>query len=81
MSQLSFRYVAIDDRGARAKGVLEARSPDDAYRKITAAGMKPLRISSKARRRRGKRITLKDLSQFSHQFSVLIEARMTTAPH
>ena len=78
MSQLSFQYRALDPRGAATKGVIRAGSQEEAYRQIVAAGMKPLRITSKrgGRRGRGKRITLKDISQFTHQFAVLMEARI-----
>ena len=78
MSQLSFQYKAIGPRGAPARGVLQARSREDAYRQIVAAGLKPLRIASRRTGglRRGRKITLKDLSHFTYQFSVLMEARI-----
>ncbi len=77
MSQLTFEYKAISPRGASTKGVLHAGSRQEAYRQIVAAGLKPLRITSKrSMRGRGKKITLKDLSHFTHQFAVLMEARI-----
>ncbi|MBT8486815.1 MAG: type II secretion system F family protein [Phycisphaerales bacterium] len=76
MSQLSFHYRAIGSRGNTTNGVLQADSREEAYRKLVAAGMKPLRITSRRRRGRRKRITLKELSQFTHQFSVLMEAKI-----
>ena len=45
MSQLSFQYKAIGSRGSAVKGVIQASNQEEAYRKIVAAGMKPLRIS------------------------------------
>jgi type IV pilus assembly protein PilC len=77
MSQLSFQYKAIGARGSATRGVLQADNREEAYRKLVAAGMKPLQITSKrAAGRRNRRITLKELSHFTHQFSVLMEARL-----
>ncbi|MCP3905445.1 MAG: type II secretion system F family protein [Planctomycetes bacterium] len=78
MSQLSFHYRAIGTRGAQTSGVLQASTREEAYRKLVAAGMKPLRITCRNRKRgkKGKKISLRDLSQFTHQFSVLMEARL-----
>ena len=44
MSQLSFQYQAIDRRGSRTRGVLQAPDRNQAYRQIRAAGLQPLRI-------------------------------------
>ncbi len=78
MSQLAFQYKAINPRGAPTRGVLQAKDREDAYRQIVAAGLKPLRITGKTRLGfgRDKRITLKDLSHMTYQFSVLMEARI-----
>ncbi len=79
MSQLAFQYRAIDRRGVKAKGVLQAPSREEAYRQITATGMRPLRITAAGSRfslKRRKRVTLKDLSHLTYQFSVLMEARI-----
>lgn len=78
MSQLAFQYRAIGTGGQPRKGVLQAESREEAYRKLVAAGMKPLQITSRRsiQRRRGRRISLKDLSQFTYQFSVLMEAKI-----
>ncbi len=77
MTQLSFQYHAIDRRGSRTRGVLQAADRDQAYRQIRAAGMQPLRISPvRGFRRRAKRVTLKDISHLTHQFAVLTEARI-----
>ena len=78
MSQTAFQYKAIGPRGAPTKGVLHAKSREEAYRQIVGAGMKPLRIMHQRTwfRSRSKRLTLKDLSHFTHQFSVLMEARI-----
>lgn len=77
MTQLSYQYKAIGVRGQATKGVLQADSQEEAYRKLVAAGMKPLRISAKRKGGgRQKKITLKDLAHFTAQFSVLMEARI-----
>ena len=77
MSQLSFRYQAIDQRGAVTRGMLEATCRDEAYRKMVASGLRPLRIVQRRRSGgRGRKITLRDLSQFTRQFAVLMDARI-----
>lgn len=77
MSLLSFQYKAIGSRGTPVKGVIQASNQEEAYRKIVAAGMKPLRITGKrAGGGRQKRVTLKDIAHFTAQFAVLMEARL-----
>ncbi|MHC5004920.1 MAG: type II secretion system F family protein [Planctomycetota bacterium] len=78
MSQLSFHYQAIDRDGARAKGVVDAADRNDAFRQLTAAGLRPVRLRSRSARRKGRRkkITLKDLSHLTYQLSVLLHARI-----
>ena len=77
MSQASFQYRAIDAQGAATRGVLHARSQEEAYRQIVAGGMKPLRITAQHRRGGGRqKVTAKDLSQLTHQLSVLVEAQI-----
>ncbi len=78
MSQLAFQYQAIDRHGSKVKGVLRAENQNEAYRQVRAAGMQPVRISSvRTRSGRQKRITLKDISHLTYQFSVLMEARIS----
>ena len=76
MSHSTFQYLAVDHRGSRAKGRLQATDRTEAYRKIIAAGMKPVKISSRRTRTRRRRVTAKDLSHLTHQFAVLLEARI-----
>lgn len=76
MIQLSFQYSAIDARGRQMRGSMSAIDRDDAYRKIVAAGLKPLRIDGQRRKRRKGRITLHTLSQLTHQLAVISEARI-----
>lgn len=77
--QLTFHYKAIDDRGARTKGAVTAESQSDAYRQITAAGLKPLRIVASrpgGMKLRSARVGAKELAHLTYQFSVLMEARI-----
>jgi type II secretory pathway component PulF len=77
MSQLSFSYHAISHEGSRTKGTIVAQTRQEAYRKLSALGMRPLRIAEGARKRtRGRKITVKDLAHLTHQFAVLMEARI-----
>ena len=78
MSQVSFQYQAIDAQGAKTKGMLNAANQEDAYRKLLALGLKPLRIANRRGRvrGRGRKVTLKDISQLTFQFSVLTESRI-----
>jgi len=78
MSEQAFAYRAVDDRGRRAKGVTHAHSQAEAYRRLVADGLTPVRIrlESGKRRARGKRVPLKDIAHFTYQLSVLISARV-----
>lgn len=77
MSQLSFRYQAIDRRGTRRRGVLRAENQNEAFRQMRAAGLQPVRLRAvRARESRRKKVTIKDLAQFTYQFAVLMEARI-----
>lgn len=81
MSQLAFRYKAVDGRGATTKGTLRARNRNEAYRQIQASGLRPVKLSAAqvgARRRRSK-VKPRDLAHFTYQFSVLMEARIPMA--
>jgi type II secretory pathway component PulF len=79
VSQTTFRYKALDRRGARTRGEVRAADQVEAYRQITAAGLRPLAVA--ARRggigRRARRVTAKDVAHFSYQFAVLMEARIS----
>jgi len=74
MTQATFQYKALDQRGAATKGLVTARDQRDAYRQIVCSGLKPIRIRVAARRRRNRRITLREISQFTNQVAVLLEA-------
>ncbi len=82
MTQLTFHYKAIDHRGARSKGVLQAATPEEAYRRITAAGLRPLKLRAGRATQLGWRSTsigVRDLAHMTYQFSVLTEARIPIA--
>ncbi|MCA9294029.1 MAG: type II secretion system F family protein [Phycisphaerales bacterium] len=79
MSHLAFEYRAVDRTGGATNGTLQASSSQDAYRKLLAQGLTPIKIrsarSSRGKGRRGK-IRPVDISHFTHQLSVLLEARI-----
>lgn len=81
MTLLRFEYYATARDGASRNGIMEAQSWAEAYKRLLASGLTPVRLTvqSAALRRlanRGGRITVRELSQFTHQFSVLTEARI-----
>lgn len=80
MSQASFQYWALDQRGATSRGVVRAANERDAYRRVTAQGLTPTRIratsSERVGRSRGKRVSPASIANFTYQFSVLLEARI-----
>lgn len=80
MSQLSFRYWAIDPRGGESRGVVRAMDERDAYRRVAAQGLTPTRIREERRggktRVRGGRVRPTEIANFTYQFSVLLEARI-----
>jgi type II secretory pathway component PulF len=72
----TYSYQAIDALGARSKGQVQAQSREEAYRKVIATGVRPVRITTTKSRRGRKKITLKDLSHFTHQLAVVTEAKI-----
>ena len=82
MSQITFQYKAIGASGRTAKGHTEASDRDQAYQNIVAMGLRPITIVQKRAgglRLRRKKVSLKDLSHLTFQFSVLIDARIPIA--
>lgn len=80
MSQVSFHYVAIDRSGANRRGTMYASDQHEAYRRIVAAGMQPIRIAMRRQWWIGfgrKRVKARDLAHFTYQFSVLMQARLS----
>ncbi|MCC6909401.1 MAG: type II secretion system F family protein [Phycisphaerales bacterium] len=81
MTAGTYEYKALDPRGQARSGVMAASTWDEAYRRVVSTGLTPVSVREQRRRgRRGaRRITLRDVSQFTYQFSVLIEARIPIA--
>ncbi len=79
MSQLAFEYRAVDRAGATSKGVLSAPTSQEAYRKLLAQGLTPVRIrATKSAKSGGRRRRVKpvEISRFTHQLAVLLHARI-----
>ncbi len=80
MSKLTYKYRAVDSQGKRKTGVLQADDQNDAYRQLTAAGMKPLKLkASRGGGSRNSKVGVKQLAHLTYQFSVLLEARIPIA--
>ncbi len=81
-ARLTFRYKAIDRKGAKSKGVLRAEDRNDVYRQLTGAGLKPVKITA-ARfvrdHKGGGRVGVKEIAHLTYQFAVLLEARIPIA--
>jgi type II secretory pathway component PulF len=82
MSQLTYTYKAIDPSGARKRGTLQAENQSEAYRQLTSAGLKPLKLVARRAGGRGVRsgkVGAKELAHLTYQFAVLMEARIPIA--
>jgi type II secretory pathway component PulF len=83
MSATNFEYLAVDQAGAQRKGTITAATREEAYRKVAASGATPLRVRA-ARDKAGrsffaKRVRESSVAEFTHQLSVLLEARIPIA--
>lgn len=78
MTTASFEYRAMDRAGREARGTVSAPTKDQAFRKVVESGLTPLSLrATKPARRRGRgRVRLRDISQFTYQLQVLLEARI-----
>ena len=80
MTAICYQFEALGKNGAVQKGITQADSKDAAFAQIASSGLTPVSIREvKAKRSifSGKRkIALRELSIFTYQFSVLIEARI-----
>ncbi len=78
MSSETFLYTAVDASGKKREGVMNADSRIEAFRQIAATGLTPTHIKRKGGRlrRREKAVKTKDVAHFTHQLSVLIDARI-----
>lgn len=81
MTALTYEFQAVDAAGRTRRGVTEARSWDEAYRRVSSSGLTPIAVREARRRRRrtARRLSLRDVSQFTYQLSVLVEARIPIA--
>lgn len=82
MSAPAFEYRAVDAAGARRRGTLRAANQAEAFRKVTALGLTPVRLHATRARigRRGRagtaRIGARDLAHLTHQLGVLVSSRI-----
>ncbi|MFZ5484378.1 MAG: type II secretion system inner membrane protein GspF [Pseudomonadota bacterium] len=76
-----YRYTALDARGRRCKGVLEADGPRQARAQLRAQGLSPETLESAreeaAAGRPATRIAAASLALMTRQFAVLLEAGLT----
>lgn len=83
MSVTSYEFKALTSTGEVQRGITRAETWNEAFRKVSISGLTPVKIK-KARigRFSGKlhrKISLRDLSLFTYQFSILMDARMPVA--
>jgi type II secretory pathway component PulF len=91
MNALSFDFIAVDSAGLRRRGNVDAADNREAYRKVSAQGLTPVRISRRTcarsdadtpcsssglRRLLGSSVKRREVAQFTYQLSVLMEARL-----
>jgi len=78
MTTTAFKYAALDQSGRRKEGTVTALDQGDAFRRISASGLRPvtLRVSGGQTDIRTTRISLRDLAHFTYQFAVLVEANI-----
>jgi len=84
MTTTTFEYRALDLAGKKQSGTLQAASKPEAVRKVAALNLTPLSVRQLASvatrsRRRGKRVSGKELAHFTDQLAVLISARIPVA--
>jgi type IV pilus assembly protein PilC len=81
-SQLTYTYKALDPQGTRKRGTLQAENQSEAYRQLTAAGLKPIKLVARRAGGQGMRsgkVGAKELAHLTYQFAVLMEARIPIA--
>lgn len=84
MSAVAFKYKAVDRAGQASQGTLTATTQEAAYRRLVSMGLTPVKVSQtdgteRSTRRRGGKIKARDIAEFTHQLSVLLEARIPVA--
>ncbi len=79
MSATTFTYRAIDVSGSRKRGSIQAKNKQDAYRKLTASGLTLTKLCAagvRGKARGGVRVSAQEISHFTFQLAVLMEARI-----
>lgn len=83
MSALSFQYTAVDRSGKRHKGITSANDQQDAFRRVTALGMTPIKIvstkSASANNVAKGRISPEQVGSFCYELAVLLRAAIPIA--
>ncbi|MCB9847836.1 MAG: type II secretion system F family protein [Phycisphaeraceae bacterium] len=83
MSALSFQYVAVDRQGKRHKGITSANDQQDAFRRVTALGMTPVKImtakSASSTNIARSRISPEQIGSFCYELAVLLRAAIPIA--
>lgn len=80
MSTLTFDYRAIDKLGKARRGVTSAANQAEAYRRLVALGLMPLKLSVATPRSNplagSGKVGTRELAQFTYQLGVLVSARI-----
>lgn len=79
MSITSFHYRALDKAGLKQSGTTAAATETEAYRKLTAMGLVPVKLKPVLPPLLRSRVSGKQLAEFAFQFSVLVTARIPLA--
>ncbi len=78
----AFRYVAIDAGGRKRRGTVHATERQDAFRKVAALGLTPLRVERSVASGPAfsfQRTKSSDIADLSRELAVLVEARIPLA--
>lgn len=82
MMPATFRYRALAADGQRRRGTVQAADRQDAFRRVSALGLTPLRVDPVAASGPAfsfQRVTSTDIADLSRELSVLVEARIPLA--
>jgi len=82
MSTATYKYRAIDDQGARCRGVVDASNEQGAFQILSARGLVPLSLkesSASLFQFRARRVTKIEVATLTREMSVLIEANIPIA--
>lgn len=79
MTIQTFHYTALDSSGQPRKGTIRGAGEQDAFRKVTAAGLTPIKLKQVRESRplfAFQRVTLNDIVGLTRELAVLVEARI-----